>query len=562
MKLALDSNGSNAEAMLSRILPMPIAIDFVQSIGGGSIATCDANVHRGSNGSFLVTLGTPLSPADPERISDTRAAIELLPTQDGAFVSIYWNDRERILVIVTDFLGFEPLYLRRSHGGLQLANATRAWNGAPDLAAWGAFISFGHTIGDRTLLAGVERVRPATILVYQPDTDQLSEQQYWTWPKPSNDVDVDVNELADAFLDSIERYAAYGIPGTVLLSGGFDSRLLACALVQVGIHPNALSVAHSDEFFDADGRIAKKVASTLALPFERVHSAPDFFSKREFLDYLFESDAATPSLFLFIAQVFQFIRAPAVWEGLIPGNTLKTSNQPPGTFDQYLATQCQALSATIWNNARTIFDADTVSEMAARFTEDLQENVLRFPDTAHGVTEFIIRNRARNRTGINPLKVYSARVRAFIPGMTRRFFDLAGTLSYEARANYRLYRTLFERRFPKAAYHPIVSGSKLVRFSSWSPNYHANRLLGAVARVLDDYPSISRPLGWQRGALPLHSRYLDPNLLLDDDDPYLTVSQVREYWKKDELPIGARKLCFHWRAWRLLHEGQLYRLDS
>lgn len=562
MKFALDSNGADAEIMLGRMLQTPKQPDFVQLFGNVSIATHGAGVQQNTVGSILITLGTPLSPVESARINSSREAIELLPTQDGAFASIYWNERERILVVVTDFLGFEPLYLRRSRGGLQLANATRAWSGAPDLAAWGAFISFGHTIGDRTLLAGVERVRPATILVYKPDTDQLSEQQYWTWPAPSSEIDVDVDGLADALLDSVERYAAYGLSGTLLLSGGFDSRLLACALVQVGVRPDALSVAHSDELLDADSRIAKKVARMLALPFERVHSPCDFFSKRKFLDYLFESDAATPSLFLFISQVFQFVRPPAFWEGVIPGYALQIPNQPPGTFEQYLDNQCHTPDTTIWDDARAIFDADLVAEMATRFTEDLKENICRFPNTAHGVSEFIIRNRSRNRTGMNPLKVYGARARAFLPGMTRRFFDLSGTLSYGARSDNRLYRTLYGRRFPEALRYPVVSGGRLVRLSSWSPGYQANRFLGTMARTLNAYPSVSRLLGWQRGALPLHSRYLDPNLLLDDDDPYLVISRVRERWQKGELSIGARKLCFHWRAWRLLHEGQLYRLDS
>src|SRR5699024_6658974 len=148
----------------------------------------------------------------------------LFPTYDGAFTGVFWDEQQNVLVVATDCLGMQPLYMRHDDGGLTLASDTKAVPGEPDLAAWGAFLSIGHPIGNRSLVNEVKRVPAASILTDDCSRQRLDIRSYWEWPEPS-DAWQRYDFLAALEAD-VQAYAALGDPGTLLLSGGFDSRLL------------------------------------------------------------------------------------------------------------------------------------------------------------------------------------------------------------------------------------------------------------------------------------------------------------------------------------------------
>lgn len=556
MKIAVHIGGKRASSMLARQLrngPVPEAVHF----DFGTIAVAGSTLQE-SNGDLFVTVGTPLDV--PNTLpSDIGSATHLLKRQNGAFASIYWSAAEKKLLIVTDFLGFKPLYLRRVRGELQIASDTKAWSEEPDLSAWGAFVSFGHVIGDRSLMAGIERVRPATVLVYDPVEDKLTENSYWTWPTTNPKPDLDA--LVESLRDSIRAYREYGA-GQLLLSGGFDSRLIAFLLRDTETPVSATCVSHHDELLDADGKIASALARQLRIPLTKFDSPTDFFSSAAYLDYVFDSDAATSSLYLFISQVSQFLGDKPVWEGLIPGPTLKTAHQPSGGFVPYLRRECKAADSEAWNNVFTVFRKETAEGMRTGFEAHLRHALEAYPDTEHGVSEFIIRNRVRNRTGINPLKVYETRTRAFLPGMTRNYFEIAASIPFHTRTGNNLYLELFRRYFPDALKLPIVSGGTLTRTSPWSVTYYWNRILGGLVGSAASYPTVCRKLGFD----PLRrssaaSALLSIDRLIDESDSHVDQDEIHRLHRAGQLSESAQKLLFHWQAWRHVHSDG-YRTQS
>lgn len=182
------------------------------------------------------------------------------------------------------------------------------------------------------------------------------------------------------------------------MSGGYDSRLIACLLKRAEVPVRALTVNHSEELGDADGRLAASFAKHQHIPLDRVTSRSDFFRSQAYCEYSFDTDASTPSLHLFIAQVAQFIRDTPVWEGIVPGCTLGTLHQPAGVFADYLAQECRSADSQLWWDARTIFRADFADAMYMQFQDSLRSELEKYPDTGRGVTQFVVRNRARNRT--------------------------------------------------------------------------------------------------------------------------------------------------------------------
>jgi asparagine synthase (glutamine-hydrolysing) len=400
-------------------------------------------------------------------------AVECLKGLDGPFAVVMWHDALRRLTIVTDILGMQPLYFHRQHGTFALASEVRALTSSavcdadPDPAGWGAFLSFGHTIGDRTLAAGVRRVAPGSVVVYQPDTDTVSASSYWSWPSPRLGAvdDSTIDKLGDQIVAEVRGCLAYHPRPVVCLSGGYDSRLIVGALDDIGQRPAILTLAHSDEHADLDGKLALRIARAFDLSVDRRPPRRDFFSTSDYLDYVTASGLASPSLYLFIAQLSSCLRTgiEAVWDGIFPGCALFPVHQHPGAFDAYLRRTAHT-DTQLWTAARRLFRPDVVMAMEEAFLETLAIERAQYADDESGVSQFVVRNRTRHRIAPNPLQVFSNDVIALAPGLSKSFWEMAAGIPTEMKRGHQVYRRLFERRFPKALDVPAVSGGTIDDF--------------------------------------------------------------------------------------------------
>jgi hypothetical protein len=57
--------------------------------------------------------------------------------------------------------------------------------------------------------------------------------------------------------------------------------------------------------------------------------------------------------------------------------------------------------------------------MREGFACDLDSELSRLPRDMHGLARFVIENRSRSRTAMNPLKACANHARAFTPGLSK-----------------------------------------------------------------------------------------------------------------------------------------------
>jgi hypothetical protein len=533
----LDRQNLHAQTVTRRDLPS----GAIGSLGGTLAA----------QGDVCFFTGLPINGPDVGGLVDADAAARLFPAYDGAFTGIFWDARRQVLVVATDCLGMQPLYMRHTDGELTLVSETKALNDDPDLAAWGAFISIGHPIGERSLLSDLHRVPPASVLTYDCARRQLNIRRYWQWPDPSDAWRH--YDFLEALEQDVRAYAASGGPGTLLLSGGFDSRLLLFLLRRARIPADALIVAHEDEHDDADGRLAEAVAALADMPSHKAYPPAGFFSSPAYLDYLRASDVGYPSLDLFIAKVAAQIGSTAVWDGLAPGFVFMPLHQPEGGFAAYLQQEIRGPDSAIWRAAKTVFKPDVVDAMLEGFSQDLQAELSRLPPDMSGLARFVIENRSRNRASMNPLKVYANRADAFTPGLAKEFMTHAAAIPFQEKQHGKFYRELFARLDKRSLAVPFLSGGELMKGARVGPAFCRERLRVEAGKYRTRHPRLFP--GMPR-AQPQRSTFLGKHLLEEDDrwlDP-----RVHEQLKTVNADnYLAWKLLFHWKAWQWVHAGKL-----
>jgi asparagine synthase (glutamine-hydrolysing) len=165
------------------------------------------------------------------------------------------------VVLGRDRLGIKPLYLAELDGALRFAStlpALLAGGGGIDTeidpVALHHYLSFHSVVpAPLTILRGVRKLAPATLLSIEPD-GRRRELRYWSalpTPEPqAASADWEAMTLA-ALRTAVQRRMVADVPVGVLLSGGLDSSLIVALLAAEGQRDLA---TFSIGFSDAGGR--------------------------------------------------------------------------------------------------------------------------------------------------------------------------------------------------------------------------------------------------------------------------------------------------------------------
>ena len=206
------------------------------------------------NARELAAAGRARGAPEPRGSSDTESlllAIESCGLQPavrmarGQFAFALVDTSRRELHLVRDHFGVKPLLWSRRSGVVTFASEL---GGLPRLdgvsrsinhEALDELLRFGVVGGNQTIMAGVERVPPATILSFTLDTEaEPTARRYWTAPEAS-DVFAkppEIRETLAAVRGLIDQAVAEAMAAEVevgvFLSGGLDSAAVAEAAMR------------------------------------------------------------------------------------------------------------------------------------------------------------------------------------------------------------------------------------------------------------------------------------------------------------------------------------------
>lgn len=167
---------------------------------------------------------------------------------NGMFaIVILERDTGRVFA-ARDRLGIKPFYYAEVPGGLRFASTLPALTAAGgvdtdiDPVALHHYLTFHAVVpAPRTMLRGVRKLPPATVMTIEPDGTRR-ERTYWQlrFGQAEDDAERDARAWRDAIVEvlrrSVRRRLIADVEVGVLLSGGLDSSLVVGLLAEAGAH--------------------------------------------------------------------------------------------------------------------------------------------------------------------------------------------------------------------------------------------------------------------------------------------------------------------------------------
>jgi asparagine synthase (glutamine-hydrolysing) len=235
--------------------------------------------------------------------SDTEVVLEafakygesVLSRLKGMFAFVIWDRETRELFAARDHVGVKPLYYTVEDGLFVAASELRTLMRHPRVTARLSppnvveYLSFGHVVGERTLLEGVYKLPPGHAFRVRNGRAEVFE--YWdvlpSHSSVSNEpLEAELLGLLDA---AVESSLVSDVPIGLMLSGGLDSSAIAALAVR---HADVGALtAYSIDFGlpDDESKAAGQLARELGIR-HRVTTLTEEHLRDEFDDWLVQMD--------------------------------------------------------------------------------------------------------------------------------------------------------------------------------------------------------------------------------------------------------------------------------
>lgn len=206
---------------------------------------------------------------------------EALPEKlAGMFAFAVWDARSRRLLLARDRLGKKPLYVTETAAGLAFGSDVRslllagAIRPELDRELVPEFLFSRYVAGTRTLVRGVRRLEPGSLLVHEEG--QSRERSYWSL-EPGETEPLDSQELRRLLREAVRLRLMGDVPIGVLLSGGVDSAAVLGLMREAGAERVAsFTIGFEDPVFD-ERPAARVTAEAFETDHHEITVGPDAF---------------------------------------------------------------------------------------------------------------------------------------------------------------------------------------------------------------------------------------------------------------------------------------------
>jgi len=190
---------------------------------------------------------------------------------NGMFGLAIWDVPNERLVIARDAMGIKLIYYRLADGQVTFGSEIRAILAAGDSkpevdpTAVNLFLRFRYTPSPYTILKGVRKLAPGTLLVIE--NGKCREKRWYNFipspfAAPRKDEEA-AEELLHLYKAAVKRHLLSDVPVGILLSGGLDSGLLLALMNENGGPWPAYTIGYGETYRDDELIDAAETAAIL-----------------------------------------------------------------------------------------------------------------------------------------------------------------------------------------------------------------------------------------------------------------------------------------------------------
>jgi asparagine synthase (glutamine-hydrolysing) len=190
---------------------------------------------------------------------------------NGMFGLAIWDVRNERLVVARDAMGIKLIYYKIESGSLTFGSEIRAILAAEDFkpevdpVALNLFLRFRYTPSPLTILDGIRKLAPGTMLVIE--NGEYREKRWYNYKRTpfleAKSEEEARQELVQLYRDAVGRHLLSDVPVGILLSGGLDSGLLLALMNEKGGPWPAYTIGYGEGFQDDELADAAETAALL-----------------------------------------------------------------------------------------------------------------------------------------------------------------------------------------------------------------------------------------------------------------------------------------------------------
>jgi asparagine synthase (glutamine-hydrolysing) len=196
---------------------------------------------------------------------------EVFDHLNGMFGLAIWDVKKKRLVVARDAMGIKLIYYRIADSQLTFGSEIRplisanGYTPSVDSVALNLFLRFRYTPSPLTILQGIRKLAPGTMLIAENGECRVERWYNYTpipfqTPKEEREA---TEELLGLYRGAVKRHLLSDVPVGILLSGGLDSGLLLALMNEQGGSWPAYTIGYGETFQDDELADAAETAKIL-----------------------------------------------------------------------------------------------------------------------------------------------------------------------------------------------------------------------------------------------------------------------------------------------------------
>lgn len=225
---------------------------------------------------------------------------DLLCRLRGMFAFAVWDKPTKELFLARDYFGIKPMhYTILPDGRLIFASEIKCILEHPDYdkrfndAALDYYLSFQYSLPRETFFKDIYCLQPAHYLRYRDG--KVTETRYWEaafTPDESMTLEQAVNEIDDAFTDSVEAHRISDVEVGCFLSGGVDS----CFVASYFAGQKAFTVGFDNGQHYNETQFAADLAESIGIEhYTHIITEEEYWNSLEAVQYVLDQPLADPA---------------------------------------------------------------------------------------------------------------------------------------------------------------------------------------------------------------------------------------------------------------------------